>query len=409
MSPIPLSKRVPPAFGLALAFAALLCGCGDKSKPKSADVDAEMGPAGKTEEMDTTPPETIKPRGKPVELTVPLGLPPLPITDGTPMTDNLVALGRKIFYEGNVSADSVTSCGSCHAYENRFSDGRQVALGFGTTRGERNTPSLLNVAYLKELNWDGSVNEAHPPMGILEEQVKFPLEDPAQMSTKVLDVEKKLKISDAFHPLLLKTFGRLVTIKYLLAARAVAAFERTLLSGNSPFDRYYFGKDQNALSPAAIRGWALFRDPKKGNCIACHTVGEKSALFTDGKYHNLGVGVDSTGEGRDLGRFRLTQKNPDRGAFRTPSLRSVAETGPYMHNGSLRTLLAVIDFYAEGGNINPYLDPLIKRIILTDREKEDLVSFLQSLSGDMPVNTGRPTAREEAAAAEAEDGKPDKP
>ena len=202
---------------------------------------------------------------------------------------------------------------------------------------------------------------------------------------------------------------RHVTIKYLLAARALAAFERTLLSGNSPFDRYYFGKDPNALSPAAIRGWAIFKDPKRGNCIACHTVDEKSALFTDGKYHNVGAGVDSTGEGRDLGRFKVTGKNPDRGAFRTPSLRNVAETAPYMHNGQMRSLLAVLDFYADGGNVNPYLDPLIKRLNLTDRDKDDLVSFLQSLTGDMPVGSGRPTAKDEAAAIEADDAKPDKP
>jgi len=405
----PTFKRVLPEAAVALALAVLLCGCSKASKPRPADIDAQMGPLGKPEEMDTTPPEVLKPRGKPVVIDVPLGLPPLPRTDGTPITDTLVALGRKIFYEGNLSADSVTSCASCHDYENRFSDGRQVSLGFSSTRGERNTPSLLNVAYLKELNWDGSVPAPAPPLGVLEAQVKFPYEDPTQMATNVPDVEKKLKVSDAFHPLLLKTFGPMVTVKYLLAARALAAFERTLLSGNSPFDRYYFGKDPNAISAAAIRGWAIFKDPKKGNCIACHTVGQNSALFTDGKYHNLGVGVDSTGEGRDLGRYRVTGNNPDRGAFRTPSLRNVAETAPYMHNGQLRSLLAVMDFYSDGGNSNPYIDPLIKRLNLSDKDKEDLVSFLQSLTGGMPLNTGRPSAKDEGVALEADDAKSDKP
>ncbi len=249
---------------------------------------------------------------------------------------------------------------------------------------------------------------AEPPLGLLEAQVKFPLEDPAQMASKSDVAEKTLNISDQYHLAMQKTFGRSVRVRYILAARAIAAFERTLLCGNSPFDRYLFGHDENAISPAAIRGWNIFKDPKKGNCIACHTVGEKDALFTDGKFHSLGVGLDSSGEGRDLGRFRVTGQNADRGAFRTPSLRNVAETAPYMHNGSMRSLRGVVDFYSEGGTINPYQDRLIKRLNLSEKDRDDLVSFLNSLTGDMPLNTGRLSPKEqadEAAAVEAEDAK----
>lgn len=401
----PSFQRRWPVLATGLAAVVLLSGCSKGTK--AADLDAQMGPAAKVQVADTTPPELLKPLGKRAEPLVPLGLPPLPPLESTPMTDKLVALGRKTFYEGNLSADSITSCGSCHQYENRFSDNRQLSVGFSQLRGERNTPSLLNIVYMKDLNWDGSVTAANPPLGALEEQVRFPFEDPAMMATTIPEVEKKLKISDTYHTPLVKTFGERVAVKYILAARGLAAFERTLLSGNSAFDRYYYGKDQNAMSPAAIRGWAIFKDPKRGNCIACHTVEEQGALFTDGQFHNLGVGIDSTGEGKDLGRFKVTQKTTDRGSFRTPSLRNVAETGPYMHNGSLRSLLAVVDYYAEGGNPNPYLDPLIKRINVNDKDKEDLVAFLRALSGDMPINAGRITVREEAAAAAAEEAKPD--
>jgi cytochrome c peroxidase len=201
-----------------------------------------------------------------------------------------------------------------------------------------------------------------------------------------------------------KVYGKAVTVKYVLAARAIAAFERSLLSGNSPFDRYLFGHDENAISPAAIRGWNIFKDPKKGNCIACHTVGETSALFTDNDFHNTGVGLDSSGEGHDLGRFRVTAKPSDRGAFRTPSLRNVAETPPYMHNGSLRSLRGVVDFYSEGGSLNPYLDPLIHRLNLNEKDRDDLVSFLNTLTGEMPLNTGRLSPKEEAADFAPEEG-----
>jgi cytochrome c peroxidase len=387
-------------------LAALLCGCG--SGKKAADLDASMGPAGVAEVADTTPAALVKPKGDPVNLEVPLGLPPLPAVAGTPMTDQLVRFGRRLFYEGNIGADGITSCGSCHSYDHAFAETRQVPLGFSATRGERNTPSLLNVAYSTSLDWDGGVQTAETPLGLLEAQVKFPLEDPSQMATKTDSLEKALNISDQYHLAMQRTYGKMVVVRYVLAARAIAAFERTLLCGNSPFDRYLFGHDANAISPAAIRGWNIFKDPKKGNCIACHTVGEKDALFTDGKYHNLGVGLDSTGEGHDLGRFRVTAKDADRGAFRTPSLRNVAETPPYMHNGSLRSLRGVVDFYSEGGSINPYIDPLIKKINLNEKDRDDLVSFLNTLTGDMPLNTGRLTPQEEAAEAAADESKSDK-
>jgi cytochrome c peroxidase len=377
---------------------ASLSGCGRDKKAAGADTTK----AAKAD-SDTTPSELLKPKGEPLAITVPLGLPPLPPAPGPPATSELVHLGRRLFYEGNLGADGVTSCGTCHSYDHDFAETRQFPSGFGGASGERNTPSLLNAVFMTSLHWDGAVQAAAPPLGLLEMQVKFPLEDPTQMATKTDAVGKALNISDKYHLAMQSVFGRTVTVNYMLGARAIAAFERTLIGGNSPFDRYQFGHDDNAISPAALRGWLVFRDPKKGNCVACHTVGENDALFTDGKFHNLGVGLDSTGEGKDLGRFRVTQQNSDRGAFRTPSLRNVAQTAPYMHDGSLRSLRAVVDFYSEGGNVNPYLDPLIKRTSLSEKDREDLVSFLNALTSDMPLNTGRPTVKEDEMDAAADE------
>ena len=166
-------------------------------------------------------------------------------------------------------------------------------------------------------------------------------------------------------------------------ARAIAAYEQTLVRGNSPFDRFVFGGDKTALSAEAQRGLELFRG--KANCASCHLIGKDNALFADHQFHNLGLGMDPAGELTDLGRFKVSGVEKDKGAFRTPSLRNVAETAPYMHDGSLKTLKEVVDFYVGGGNANPQLDPLIRPLTLfTRQERADLVAFLESLTGDVP-------------------------
>ena len=170
----------------------------------------------------------------------------------------------------------------------------------------------------------------------------------------------------------------------------MASFERTLLSGNSPFDQYQYGGNKQALSPAAIRGLAIFKDPNRGNCAVCHTIEDRYALFTDGTFHNIGAGVNAEGEMTDLGRFDQTKIQADKGKFKTPTLRNVALTAPYMHDGSLKTLNDVVDFYAGGGNSNPYLDKDIKPLHLSAQDRADLVAFLESLTGEMPANAGPP-------------------
>jgi cytochrome c peroxidase len=173
---------------------------------------------------------------------------------------------------------------------------------------------------------------------------------------------------------------------------AMASFERTLISGNSPFDRYQFGGDKTAMSAAAIRGLAIFTDKQRGNCATCHTIEKDYALFTDGKYHNLGAGMNAEGKLTDLGRYNQTKADADRGAFRTPMLRNVAKTAPYMHDGSKKTLKEVVDFYVGGGSSNPQLDKEIKELKLSGQERADLVAFLEALTCEPPKNAGPPAS-----------------
>jgi len=180
------------------------------------------------------------------------------------------------------------------------------------------------------------------------------------------------------------------TITLGLIEKSLASFERTLLSGNSPFDQYQYGGNKQALTPAAIRGLAIFNDPNRGNCAVCHTLNDHYALFTDGKFHNTGAGVNGEGDFSDLGRFGQTKIQADKGEFKTPTLRNVALSAPYMHDGSLKTLNDVVDFYAGGGNSNPNLDKEIKPRKLSGQDREDLIEFLESLSGDKPPEAGPP-------------------
>jgi len=173
--------------------------------------------------------------------------------------------------------------------------------------------------------------------------------------------------------------------------KSIASFERTVLSGNSPFDRYYYGGDKKALTASAQRGLKVFQDPKRGNCAACHTIGKHYALFCDNQFHNIGVGADLEGGFTDSGRYSQTRNNADMGAFKTPTLRNIAQTAPYMHDGSLKSLKDVIDHYIGGGNSNPHLDKQIHVLdFLSGQERADLLEFLNSLMGQLPADVGPP-------------------
>lgn len=326
--------------------------------------------------------ESSKPVGEPITIQSPLGLPPVPIPADNPPTADTIALGRRLYYDKDLSGDNTVACSNCHNPTLYFTDGRPVSQGVGGKTGTRNAPTVLNAAFQPVQFWDGRATS-------LEDQAGGPIQNPVEMNqSHDVMVSKIGKLKD-YQAAFDKAFGKgPITVRKV--EQAIASFERTLLSGNSPFDRYQYGGDKTAMSDSAIRGLALFRDKTKGDCVTCHTIQDNFALFSDGKFHNLGDGMDPDGNLKDLGRYNETHLDADRGAFRTPTLRNVAKTAPYMHDGSLKTLKDVIDFYVGGGTSNPYRDKDIKELHLSGAERADLVAFLESLTGDLPPNSGPP-------------------
>lgn len=319
---------------------------------------------------------SAKPVGAPFALRPALGLPPVPVPADNPPTAETIALGRDLFHDKRLSADQSISCASCHEAANSFADPRAHSQGVGKKEGNRNAPPVMNAAFHPVQFWDGRAAS-------LEEQAGGPIANPVEMNLPHEQAVARVAADATYVARFAQAFGPgPVTMDKI--TKAIASFERTLVAGDSPFDRYFYGGDKTALSPEAIRGLALFRDKERGNCAACHTIGERFALFTDGKFHNVGAGLNNEGEIVDHGRFAVTKREADRGAFRTPTLRNIARTAPYMHDGSLRTLRQVVDFYIGGGSSNPYLDPEIKPLRLKGEERGELVAFLESLSSPAP-------------------------
>jgi cytochrome c peroxidase len=295
-------------------------------------------------------------------LPTPLGLDEyFPVPEENPLTPEKIVLGRRLFFDKGLSADRSVACASCHQPERAFSNSRPVPLGVGGRTGIRNAPALINRAYGRSFFWDGRV-------GTLEEQALHPIQDPREMNLTLGQLTARLEADAGYAAAFQAAFAGGISAANV--SRALACFVRTLRSGGAPYDRFQAG-DREALSPEARRGLALFRG--KANCLACH-VGPN---FTDEQFHNSGV---SWGRG-DLGRYRVTGVNRDRGAFKTPTLREVRRTAPYMHDGSLATLEEVIAFYDRGGRPNPYRDPELRPLRLTAAEKQALLAFLRALRG----------------------------
>ncbi len=274
-------------------------------------------------------------------LAIPLGLDLyMPVPEENPITDEKIELGRRLFHDRRLSRDQSISCASCHDPERAFADARPVAVGVFGRQGNRNVPAIINRGYGQAFFWDGHVDN-------LEEQVVQPILDRKEMDMTLAEVSARVGLAPAE------------------VSRALTTYVRSILSGNSPFDRFASG-DRDALSAEEQLGLQIFRG--KGNCTTCH-VGPN---FTDEKLHNTGVAW------RD---GRLTDEGAGRGDFKTPTLREVARTAPYMHDGSLQTLQDVVDFYSDGGRANPNLDPELQPLRLTALEKRQLEAFLQSLTG----------------------------
>jgi cytochrome c peroxidase len=276
-----------------------------------------------------------------------------------------VELGRQLFFDGRLSKDGQVSCAFCHNPGTGFADARQFSIGVAGGLGGRQAPTVLNSAFNDTQFWDGRA-------GSLEEQAIGPIQNPVEMAETHAHVVKKLRKIKGYQAQFRDVFGTDVNMQGI--AEAIAAFERTVLSTNSAFDKYALG-DKQAMNESTIRGMALFKG--KGRCILCHS----GPNFSDNEFYNLGVPqVGSLKE--DLGRYNVTRQEKDKGAFRTPTLRSIAETAPYMHDGVFKTLEEVVEFFDKGGGPNPNLAPQIKPLSLTPDEKTDLVAFLKALSGE---------------------------
>lgn len=334
----------------------------------------------------------------------PLGLPPTPVPSDNPMTPKKIELGRKLFFDRRLSLNNTFSCAMCHIPEQGFTSNElATAVGVEGRTVRRNTPTLYNVAYMKALFHDGREKT-------LENQIWGPLLANNEMANPAIGfVIEKLKEMSDYDGLFEDAFdGRPPNIETI--GMAIASYERALVSAASAFDRWYYGGQGNALSDSAKRGFRLFTG--KARCSACHTVGTNYALFTDNRLHNTGVGYAASMlkspqtrkltvapgvfiefDGRvvadasetppnDLGRYEITLDPADRWKYKTPSLRNISLTAPYMHNGSMTTLRTVVDFYNRGGTPNEGLDPLLGELGLTDSEIDDLVAFLEALTGD---------------------------
>lgn len=340
-----------------------------------------------------------------------IGLPPVPIPANNPQTPQKINLGKLLFFDTSLSKDGKVACASCHDPNKGFADGKPVGVGIDGKQGTRNTPSVVNAVFYNSMFWDGR-------RSTLEKQALDPLTNPVEHGFgNIEEVLNRVRSTERYVTRFRDVFGvQPSQVKAEHVGKAIAAYERTLVSGNSPFDRYQYKGIKSAMSPSAVRGLKVFKG--KGLCVTCHTIGPKHATFTDNQFHNIGVGLDklagrsslvigayleASARGRKvdtsvlsdtdvshLGRFAISLNPTDFGNFRTPDLRNVALTSPYMHDGSLKTLEEVVRFYGRGGALkdgvrNSLQHENIKKLRLTSNEQKDLVVFMKALtSNQMP-------------------------
>jgi cytochrome c peroxidase len=333
------------------------------------------------------------------------------IPSDNPLTAQKIALGRALYFDKRLSRDGTVSCATCHDPAFAFTDAKSVAEGTAGGRGTRNAPTILNAVFSDLLFWDGRALS-------LEEQVKHPLLSAFEMG---MSTEPELLTRAGSIPEYGRKFAKVFKSEGLTIAtiaKAIAAYERTLLSGNSPFDRFINGND-NAITDAQRRGWELFRG--KAGCIDCHKYSADNPFFSDFKFHNTGAAFTESLSGlvrtiaevsnansrtdwahsagfSELGRFAVTLQSADIGAFRTLTLRDLELTSPYMHEGSFKTLIDVVQFYNRGGNPNAYLDKRIHPLQLSDGEIGDLVQFMRALTSDDVLRQCQTTVRQTRAA-----------
>lgn len=304
-----------------------------------------------------------------LELKAPLGLRDLKVPEDNPLTKEKIELGKQLYFDKRLSRDNTVSCASCHDPQKGWSNGDRFATGIKGQVGGRSAPTIINAAYQTNQFWDGRASG-------LEGQALGPIQNPIEMDMNLPELVARLNKIEGYRQQFQKLFGTDVTEDGI--AKVLASFERTILSGGTPYDRYKAG-DKSALSAPAERGMKIFFN--KAFCSACHS----GPNFTDGAFHNIGVGMDQ--KEPDVGRQTVSKLLGDRGSFKTPTLREIGRTAPYMHDGSLKTLEDVIEYYRKGGVANPQLDEEIFPLKVTDEEKKDLIAFLKEglSSPDYPM------------------------
>jgi len=341
-------------------------------------------------------------------LAAPLGPPPVPVPQDNPQSPEKIALGDKLFHDTRFSATGDVSCSTCHAQEKAFTDSPlATSEGVNKLKGTRNAPTAANAVFNHTQFWDGRSPD-------LEDQSQHPFVNPVEMALPNHDpILAIVRTDPEYRRLFQAAFGAsgdAVTMTEV--KRAIAAFERTLVFGDSPFDRYYFGGDRTAMSAAAVRGLSVFLN--EGRCVSCHAIEQDHALFTDHRFHNVGVGIDrisddvpglvgafldakrqgvdvdvavlSNPKTSELGRFAVNDLFDALGAFKTPTLRNIARTAPYFHDGSVATLREVVVHYNNGGvtnagePVNDYLSGGIRPLDLSDAQIDDLVAFMEALT-----------------------------
>jgi cytochrome c peroxidase len=331
-------------------------------------------------------------KDEPLAVTVPLGLQPLTlriyVPASNPITKGKYELGRQLYFDPRVSLDGTVSCATCHNPAKGWADGMAVSVGIAGQAGSRSAPSVLNTAYGKTMFWDGRAPS-------LEGQAQGPVQNPIEMGKQSYkEIVDRLRTIPGYTEAFQKVFGTNVNLDGM--AKAIATFERVAaLSGNSKYDKYN-GGDNKALTDSEKRGMVLFgltlnsddeskidAVRQKAKCSVCHV----GFNFTDEQFHNLGIGWnEKTKRFADLGRWAIdpigAKNDAALGAFKTPSVRDVEHNAPYMHDGSLASLEAVVDHYDTGGTPNPALDIDMKKLGLTVQEKSDVVAFMKALSGE---------------------------
>jgi cytochrome c peroxidase len=305
----------------------------------------------------------------------PFGLPALLWPIDNPYTPAKAELGRILFFDGRLSLNNVVSCAFCHVPAHAFSGPAALSTGVDGQPTGRHTPTLINRGWGKSEFWDGRAVS-------VETQAIIPISNPHEMGMTADGVVAKLSQIKGYTPLFEAAFGD-SQITFARAAQALATFERTIVSGNSAYDRYAAG-DKSALSKDAKAGFDFFNG--KGECSECHN----GPNFSDEKFANLGIGMDAAYP--DPGREAVTGKKSDFGKFKVPSLRDLASRGPYMHNGSLKTLADVLDFYSRAGLPNPHVDDRLLKFYMDADTKRNLLAFLDSLNGEGWQNIQAPAA-----------------